>query len=300
MKSVLSDDKIPISLEQDSAGAPNVVIKGQNGALDVSSATVSVQEDTALDVSASTVTVTDDGSFNVSGTVSVQESTALDVSGATVDVQEATALDVSASTVTVTDNGSFNIGGTVSVQESTALDVSGATVDVQEASPLDVSGATVTVTDDANFDVNSVSGTVSVQESSALDVSAKEVDVDINSQTFSPLTVTDDGNFDVNATFTSSAATTRDTGKSITTSQEISRLNTEGRDRVSLGIDATNTNADFRIDASHDGSDWVENFIKYEQTDTVRDTLEIGINYVRVYVSDTAASGTADVLIGAS
>lgn len=67
--------------------------------LDVSAATVSVQEATALDVSAATVTVTDDGAFNVAGTVSVQEATALDVSAATVSVQEATALDVSAATV---------------------------------------------------------------------------------------------------------------------------------------------------------------------------------------------------------
>lgn len=66
--------------------------------------TVSVQEDTPLDVSAAEVDVdlaSQTGpALDVSGaTVAVQEASALDVSAATVEVQEATALDVSGATV---------------------------------------------------------------------------------------------------------------------------------------------------------------------------------------------------------
>ena len=66
--------------------------------------TVSVQEDTPLDVSAAEVDVdlaSQTGpALDVSGaTVAVQEASALDVSAATVEVQEAAALDVSAATV---------------------------------------------------------------------------------------------------------------------------------------------------------------------------------------------------------
>lgn len=93
--------------------------------LDVSAATVSVQEDTPLDVSAAEVDVD----------LASQTGPALDVSGATVPVQEASALDVSAATV--------------EVQEATALDVSASTVPTEQQSPVKIEDSSGTPIDPA-------------------------------------------------------------------------------------------------------------------------------------------------------
>jgi len=96
-------------------------------------------------------------------------------------------------------------------------------------------------------------------------------------------------------------------GQAIDTTGQIASLNTEGRDTVTLGIDASQGDATYRIDASHDGTNWIEGFATYDpavgdSTDTVRDSLSIGASHIRVFVSGASgtAGATADVLLGAS
>jgi len=103
------------------------------------------------------------------------------------------------------------------------------------------------------------------------------------------------------------AAQTKETGQAIDTTGQIASLNTEGRDTVTLGIDASQGDATYRIDASHDGTNWIEGFATYDpavgdSTDTVRDSLSIGASHIRVFVSGASgtAGATADVLLGAS
>jgi len=118
---------VSIDLASDSLANPlDVDISSASAEpLDVSGATVQVQEDTPLDVSASEVDVD----------LASQTGPALDVSGATVPVQEASALDVSAATV--------------EVQEATALDVSASTVPVEQQTPVQVEDSSGTPIDPA-------------------------------------------------------------------------------------------------------------------------------------------------------
>lgn len=95
------------------------------------------------------------------------------------------------------------------------------------------------------------------------------------------------------------ASQTYQTGADITAQGGIATLDTQGRDQVSVGIDADSA-ADFRIDASTDGSNWMTGWVTYEQTTSVRDTLNLGVSHIRVYVATTASSGTADVMLGSS
>jgi hypothetical protein len=194
------DSNISVELAADSlSGNLGVDLAAQSsGALDVSAATVSVEQQTPVKLENSSGTTIDplsagDQPLDVSAsTVTVQESTALDVSAAQVDVDIAAQSAGDLSVALSSESLSGNLDVDLANQSSGALDVSAATVSVQEASALDVSAATVPVEQQTPVKIKDSSGTTIDPLSAGdqpLDVSASQVDVNLASQALSNVSV---------------------------------------------------------------------------------------------------------------
>lgn len=96
--------------------------------------------------------------------------------------------------------------------------------------------------------------------------------------------------------------TTRREEKDISTPSVLAQVQTTRRPLVSINIEATGV-ASYAVDVSHDGEDWFEAEVVYDQDEIadptdIRDTFEIADAYLRVRVTEPASNGeTADVTI---